>query len=110
MRISDWSSDVCSSDLTGGPYKACRTAISCDVLCERDLFFQPRYAAMELEKQMRLLGQAGIAIQVERFDGDRVYKLATGHRYAQLYDLNNGLNSGSDVGKGADRKIGRAHV
>src|SRR3546814_783206 len=58
---------------------------------------------MELEKQMRLLGQAGIAIQVERFDGDRVYKLATGHRYAQLYDLNNGLNSGSDVGKGADR-------
>src|SRR3546814_13751418 len=83
MRISDWSSDVCSSDLTGGPYKACRTAISCDVLCERDLFFQPRYAAMELEKQMRLLGQAGIAIQVERFDGDRVHKLATGHRRSE---------------------------
>src|SRR3546814_4522074 len=24
MRISDWSSDVCSSDLTGRPYEDCR--------------------------------------------------------------------------------------
>src|SRR3546814_10050050 len=47
MRISDWSSDVCSSDL---PWRACRqmlddNAIPVPARCERDVINRDRFAA-----------------------------------------------------------------
>src|SRR3546814_7606505 len=63
MRISDWSSDVCSSDLLFGDQETMRDRTDDD---RADRLFDPRRAQCGLLKQTRLSEQIGRASCRER--------------------------------------------
>src|SRR3546814_6617044 len=107
MRISDWSSDVCSSDLA---------PLGADT--EHGSFFAPR--AYEIDAIAQLQREVfGPILHIVRFDGDRIDDIVDAIN-GTGYGLTLGIHSRVDatVRRVAQRarvgniyvKIGRAHV
>src|SRR3546814_9289909 len=102
MRISDWSSDVCSSDLLGGRQAAVHVDERhrrCEEYAERcgfgadfpaDCFFHQLAPAMFLQP-IRLMGGAGLDGNFDRGDalikGRARERLGSGLRNANLGEL-----------------------
>src|SRR3546814_8838403 len=63
MRISDWSSDVCSSDLAGGDNDVLRLNIRClTVLGDTELAFARQLTVAKIDSDLVLLHQARDAL------------------------------------------------
>src|SRR3546814_9280229 len=94
MRISDWSSDVCSSDLRGH-----------------------RSGLLEPHKRIELLGHYGLEIMAEEFGlgtvnhADRAFEQWLPQRIGKVAARRPApVREGARKAGAADRVIGRAHV
>src|SRR3546814_20187693 len=85
MRISDWSSDVCSSDLSFGPWG-----------------IDAHYALGEADNA------AGTETKIERFGFGAGYQVAPGWKVTADYELIPGENYTNDRGVAVARKDAQA--
>src|SRR3546814_1211374 len=101
MRISDWSSDVCSSDLQGHAVDsaACRSGRHHQRIAGDDLLFH----ACDLDE-----GLAAVAVD----PADRNGASARTHRTARIiqYRADRGAAAKLIYARSCDAEIGRAHV
>src|SRR3546814_7467746 len=63
MRISDWSSDVCSSDLVGFPFAAC--IVDKEASAQREAFAQ-RTQVAQAQRRVAALADADHAAELDR--------------------------------------------
>src|SRR3546814_5063100 len=100
MRISDWSSDVCSSDLLGVYFHHCAIAMSC-----RQLAMAGRYLAFSGRQDGRTV------LSPERARRINALMLMCGHYDGSgEFAFRVGIPGKSGVGGGILGEIGRAHV
>src|SRR3546814_593065 len=75
MRISDWSSDVCSSDLVQG-----REAIRAEIERQREF-------STFMECGIVKLVSAGLTVMTERLDYFTMHGVRVSHALVAVYDL-----------------------
>src|SRR3546814_8160163 len=120
MRISDWSSDVCSSDLAEG-LRAKNAEIKIGLADPDGAALHDYYTHGELKSEgssiTEGIGQGRITANLEGFKPDFSYRIADAEALPLIFDLveNEGLCLGGSSGiniAGAIRlaQTGRAHV
>src|SRR3546814_3609644 len=105
MRISDWSSDVCSSDLNSDPTRDLRGALISPKVTHYGAITDPAKAGELL-------------VAIDGYDGHGVTKLAlqiSPHVFVRPGELRQAQWGEIDVASAlwsltAEKKIGRAHV
>src|SRR3546814_8800519 len=88
MRISDWSSDVCSSDLTSGAVREVfESSIALGLMALERLEVDPR-TMEDVEAALRQLDEARLAAQIDEGDlsagGDHRFKPGGGREAASV--------------------------
>src|SRR3546814_8283640 len=103
MRISDWSSDVCSSDLAVATGRVLFAAVGDDTRLEYTVIGDAVNLAAKLEKHNKLLGARALCDRAS-------YELALAQGYAAAC-VATALPAARVAGPGeAVDQIGRAHV
>src|SRR3546814_3052908 len=105
MRISDWSSDVCSSDLTNAKRSRLHR-VDLATGADQELRTSPWFSQLQAlpgSDDWSVLADLGEGVQLYRVDGtQRFTPLLINHETARL--------GGGDAGSRPFGKIGRAHV